>query len=92
MEGLYMTNGVKEMIVKDSEFSHFTFRCLKRFLENDWGDMCEEDKQLNAEALTTGARLMGSYCYTDEITLWIIADAEDEEKKRIVTILLPEEY
>lgn len=94
MEGLYMTDGVKRKIFEDEKFSHFVFKCLRRFMNDDWGELEEEDKRLNDDALKNGDRIMASYNYDKEgkDRVWIIADAEDEEKKRIVTILLPEEY
>lgn len=94
MEGLYMTDGIKRRIFEDEKFSHFVFKCLRKFMDDDWGDLGEEDKKLNDEALKTGDRILASYHYDSdgEDRVWIIADAEDEQKKRIVTILLPEEY
>ena len=94
MEGLYMTDGIKRRIFEDEKFSHFVFKCLRRFMKDDWGELEEMDKRLNDDALYTGLMILASYNYDEEgeDRVWIIADAEDEQKKRIVTILLPEEY
>ena len=67
---------------------------IRRHSDCDWGDLCEEDKRANAEAMQTGARLMSSYFLPDETKLWIITDAavNDEGKRLVTTLLLPEEY
>jgi len=67
---------------------------LSRHASCDWGNgLCEEDKQMNDEALKTGARLLSSYTLQDETQLWIITEAADEAGKRVATtILLSSEY
>ncbi len=69
------------------------FDFLRRHASGDWGIVCEEDKQANEQALTTGARLMSAYFLPDETKLWIITEAADEAGKRVATtMLLPDEY
>ncbi|WP_353622000.1 hypothetical protein [Acinetobacter sp. R933-2] len=34
---------------------------LYRHQTGDWGDLCEEDRASNEEALVTGARILSSY-------------------------------
>ena len=69
------------------------FDYLRRHASADWGIVCEEDKQSNEDALTTGARLMSAYFLPDETKLWIITEAADDAGKRVATtLLLPDEY
>ncbi len=69
------------------------FDYLRRHASGDWGIVCEEDKQANEQALTTGARLMSAYFLPDESKLWIITEAADDAGKRVATtLLLPDEY
>jgi hypothetical protein len=69
---------------------------LQRHAKGDWGDVLgEEDKQANANALETGARLLSAYALPDETKLWIITDAvvdEETGERYATTLLLPEEY
>ncbi len=61
---------------------------LSRHLSGDWGDLCEEDKQVNQEALEHDLRLLSAYRTTAGSKLWIITEAD----RSVTTILLPEEY
>ncbi len=72
----------------NSSFAHY----LKRHLSGDWGDLCDEDKKENEESLKTGARIFSSYFLPDETKIWIITDAEYENRREVTTILLPEDY
>ena len=67
---------------------------LKRHVTGDWGDLCEEDKKSNEDALITGARIFSHYLLPDESKLYVITDAEiDEQHHRYCTTLLrPEDY
>jgi hypothetical protein len=66
---------------------------LNRFCFMDFGDICEEDAQVNQEALKHDARLMGVYKVQGH-TLWIIREAVSPEGEwdTLTTVLLPEEY
>ena len=48
---------------------------IARHAKGDWGELCEEDKKANAEALKHGSRLLSSYTLPDGTRLWIITDA-----------------
>ena len=61
---------------------------LSRHLSGDWGELCEEDKQTNQEALEQGLRLLSAYRTTAGSKLWIITEAD----RSVTTLLLPEEY
>ena len=61
---------------------------LERYLKGDWGNLCEDDKQLNEDALKNGDRIFASYTDTNGTKFWIITDAD----RSYTTILLPEDY
>lgn len=61
---------------------------LARHLDGDWGDIDNEDKELNNAALVNGDRLVSSYNIRDDCKIWIITEAD----RSATTVLLPEEY
>lgn len=65
---------------------------LDRHVLGDWGTVCEEDGELNDEAVKDGSRFLSAYTDNGE-RIWIITEAKDDNGKRVATtILLPEEY
>ena len=54
----YITAGV-DTLVKDNRVE--LLQLLARHMNGDWGDVCEEDKQSNNQALIHGGRLLSSY-------------------------------
>lgn len=60
---------------------------LARHRQGDWGDMCDEDKKANEDALEYGERLMSCY-EEDGKKLWIITEYD----RSVTTLLLPSEY
>jgi hypothetical protein len=66
---------------------------LRRHASGDWGDLGDEDKTLNDQAVSDGSRILSSYLTKNGEKLWIITEAADEEGQRVATtILLPSEY
>lgn len=61
---------------------------LKRHITGDWGDVCDEDRGLNDEAVASGERLLSSYRTTKGIKLWVITEAD----RSSTCLLLPSEY
>jgi hypothetical protein len=70
------------------------FELIARHARGDWGEICDEDKEVNQAALKSGARLMSVYTLPDGTKLWIITDAEIDEQhhRQATTLLLPENY
>ena len=60
---------------------------MSRHKRGDWGDVDEEDKEMNNKALEDGDRLLSSYKCGDTV-FWIITEAD----RSATTVLLPEEY
>lgn len=66
---------------------------LQRHARGDWGDVCEEDRRANEQALLDGSRLLSAYSTGVGEKLWIITEAADDSGHRpATTILLPSEY
>ena len=61
---------------------------LNRHASCDWGDLCDEDRQSNENALKYGSRLFSSYKLPAGAKLWIITEAD----RSVTTLLLPNEY
>ena len=60
---------------------------LRRHQRGDWGDLGNEDKQSNDQALSLGDRIFSAYQF-DRIKFWVITECD----RSATTILLPEEY
>jgi hypothetical protein len=66
---------------------------IAKHLAGDWGEVCEEDRQLNEEALIHGDRLLSVYRTLKAVRLYVITEAADDNGHRAATtILLPDEY
>ena len=51
MGNLYVTSGINAAMQENSRFSLEVNLCLRRYAIKDWGDLSEEDKQTNENAL-----------------------------------------
>ena len=70
---------------------------IERHVRGDWGDLSEDDKQANEDALVDGSRILSSYILEgegdDAVKLWIITEAEDDSGERVATTaMLATEY
>ena len=61
---------------------------LVRHAGGDFGDVCEEDRELNEEAVEIGERILSSYHDRNGVKFWIITEWD----RSATTILLPSEY
>lgn len=61
---------------------------LPRHNSGDWGDVCQDDREANDQALLNGARLLSAYRSQNKVKFWIIT----EHDRSVTTVLLPEEY
>ena len=61
---------------------------LRRHMVGDWGDLDEEDRLLNEQAVHVGTRIISSYTLQDGEKVWVITEAD----RSGTTLLLPEEY
>ena len=63
-------------------------RYITRHHSGDWGNLCEEDKQANEEALEEGFRILSCYQVGGGNRIYIITEAD----RSSTCILFPEEY
>lgn len=61
---------------------------MGRHNAGDWGDLCEEDRQANEDALKHGGRLFSVYHDRENTKFYIIT----EHDRSVTTVLLPEDY
>ena len=99
MDQLYLgelvaTSAIQNEMDDTYGFREFCMHCVLRHRSHDWGDIADDDKQLNDYAAEHGERLLSAYTipahyclgYADKI--WIITEAD----RSITTILFPYEY
>jgi hypothetical protein len=60
---------------------------LSRHRTGDWGDLCDEDRAANDEAVAGEGRILSAYTVGD-VKLWVITEWD----RSVTTLLLPEEY
>ena len=67
--------------------SNDILNALNRHIVGDWGELDDEDRQTNDEALQSGDRLLSAY-RSGSTKFWIITEAS----RTVTTVLLPEDY
>lgn len=63
-------------------------KAVTRHANGDYGEVSEEDKEANREAVVNGDRLLSAYIDKNGVRFWIITEAD----RYSTTILLPEDY
>ncbi len=87
-----MTAEVARMVEEDGAIGT-VLDCLQRHASGDWGDLCEEDKRMNDEAIEAERdggctdRLLSAY-ETGIGKLYVITEWD----RSTTTVLTPEEY
>ena len=61
---------------------------LKRHVQLEQGDLCNEDRELNGEAVKDGSRILSAFSTTTGIKIWVITEAD----RSSTCLLLPDEY
>ena len=85
---LVNTIGINDFMEDKPENELYIYECLNRYINCDWGEMCDEDKELNDDALTSGGRIFASYETNGMPKIWIITEWD----RSATTILFPSEY
>lgn len=78
-----ITPGAKEALSHND-----VVKALGRHRRCDFGEVCEEDKALNEEAVEHGDRILSAYIDRNGEKFWIITEWD----RSATTILLPSEY
>ncbi len=82
---LVATPGALEAIAEAGQTPAFF---LDKHSSGDWGEVCDEDKRLNDQALVDGSRLLSAYRTLKGVRIWVITEAD----RSSTCCLLPEEY
>ena len=90
MSKTYMTRGINDEIARNDKFAKEICDIVKRFAAKEWGDLCDDDKQMNEDALKNGGRLFAAYD-TSVKKVYVITDSLNT-KEEYTTILFAEEY
>jgi hypothetical protein len=61
---------------------------IQRHQAGDWGDLSEDDRAANQDALVHGSRILSAYNSANGRRFWIITEAD----RSVTTVLLPEDY
>ncbi len=61
---------------------------LKRHFRGDWGDLVDQDRNANDNALQNDGQLLSAYVSKSNTRFWIITEADRSQ----TTVLLPSEY
>jgi hypothetical protein len=66
---------------------------VERHVSGDWGDVDVDDANANAEAVSTGARILSAYALPKGGRVWVMTEAIGRNReRRATTVLLPNEY
>jgi len=89
-----MTSGINKAIQRNPEFLEFLRRCMRRFLNGDWGDVTDQDNMRNNQALLDGKEaILGAYdiprwASRKPGTVWILREWDGS----MTTVMFPYEY
>lgn len=92
---LVATHKVSDMCEAHPKMNRFIADSMKRHMTGDWGDLQDEDKQSNDEALNEQCpnRIISAYNFEQlpgiaDTKIWIAT----EHDRSVTTILFPSEY
>lgn len=95
MGPLLASAAVEELQRGNRSFNLFCASSLMRYFRNDWGEISQEDREMNDKVLQSGdERIIASYNFPDGIhwggedCLWIVTEAYGSS----TTLLFPGEY
>ncbi len=96
LKNVVMNPNVALKAQEDPVFSHSVFKKFVAFLDDDWGDVTAQEKDVNNKSLESGGFIFGLYSVRgqdsdDLIKIRITAGPEDENHKRIVVIAFASE-
>lgn len=85
---LVVTCGVEHLIYSNEAFAKFVHISIRRHIAGDWGEVWDDDRVRNDEALQHGDRLISSFRSDEMPDIWIIT----ERDRSYTTVLFPHEY
>lgn len=86
---MVMTNTVYQATLESAEFDFFVYDSLRRYMQQDWGDTCDEDSLMNDHAVKTGEdRIVALYKNEAHGNIFIITEWD----RSYTTVLFCDEY
>jgi len=85
---MLFTRGVNDRAAEDEAFAAFVIESLNRHGQEDWGDICEEDRKENELSLKEGYLLLSAYEKDGLPKIWNSTEAD----RSATTVLFPDEY
>lgn len=82
-----ITYGVNDAVRESADFAMEVHNAMTRYCNMDWGDLDEEDTEMNNNAVHTGERLFAAY-NTCKGRIYIITEWD----RSATTILFADEY
>lgn len=82
-----MSEGIEDLVNKDSMYKLEVGKCLNRHHNGDWGCVSKEDALMNDTAVEIEEQIMSVYS-TSEGRIWIIT----EHDRSVTSVLFPGEY
>ncbi|MCG9659933.1 hypothetical protein [Vibrio mediterranei] len=84
---LAITDSVFDLVTRCEDFVKPKV-LLERHASGDWGEICQDDAEENTRATHEGGRIMSSYKFNEDHTVWVITEADRSR----TTVLLPSDY
>ena len=81
------TKGINESMKEDKKFKYEIISFFTRYMSQDWGDLCDEDKEENDKSLLNGNRILACY-QSKKGKVYIITEAD----RSSTTIMFASEY
>lgn len=84
------TRGISDKLEREPTFKKFIEDTLfNRYMKCDWGDVSDENAELNNNALKNDDRILAAYKIPkSDDKIWIITECD----RSVTTILFPSEY
>ena len=84
------TPGVLEALERTGQT---VWELLAPHIQGQWGELSDDDRRLNDEAVKDGSRILSAYILKTGVKVWVITEAENDHGIRAATtVLLPDEY
>lgn len=84
---IYYTSGISSIAKNDPSFLEEIITSLTHYYDFDWGDIPEDDKELNRQALIEDERIFAAYP-TSYGQIFIITEWD----RSMTTVMFSEEY
>lgn len=87
----YYTLAVSSLTAKNGKFQREVYEAIRRFKDEDWGEISEADKECNNNAIKNHDMVLAAY-ETSCGRIWIIAESCFGYEYDKLTVLFPDEY